>query len=339
MPRFSAALTLGVLSLACFGGDDPATGLEDGDGLVLILEDAFAAPPAEISVFFKVELADGTPVATLTKEDFELFEGGNLVDPNESDRTIDTNSGTFLSPTTLLLDLSGSILGSGTLPTLRTAAKTFVQDVLEPDPNRRGEVDLAIFWFDGQADLHVLTPPSADIQTHVDAIDAITENISSDNTTDLNGAIIHGAQDITGRVNAVPAPVVAVGSLVVFTDGRDLAIRHTKQEVLDVIAALPQEVSVYTVGLGPNIDRATLEEFGTDGSVFADAVGGLVGTFHEISDQVNADVKSHYLLRYCAQARAGEHVLTVRASLGELAGQLETSFSAVGFRGGCTVTP
>ena len=314
-------------------------GILGNAGLVLILENEFSAPPAEISIFFKVELDDGTPVATLTKDDFELFEDGDRVDPNESDRTIDPNPGTFLSPATLLLDLSGSILGSGTLPTLQTAAKTFVQQVLEPDPNRRGEVDLAIFWFDGEADLHSLTPPSADIQVHTDAIDAITEGISSDNTTDLNGAVIHGAQEVTERVDAVPSPTVAVGSLIIFTDGRDLAKRHTKPDVLDVIDALPIEVAVYTVGLGENIDRTTLQEFGTHGSVFAESVGDLVETFREISDRVNADVKSHYLLRYCAQARAGQHALTVKAMLDDFTGQLETTFSAAGFGGGCTVTP
>lgn len=321
----------------------PLTGLSvygilGSGGLVLTLENEFTSPPAEISIFFKVELDDGTPVATLTKFDFELFEDGDRVDPNESDRTIDPNPGTFLSPAILLLDLSGSILGSGTLPTLQTAAKTFVQEVLQPDPDRQGEVDLAIFWFDGEADLHTLTPPSDDIQMHTDAIDAITEDISNDNTTDLNGAVIQGAQAVADRVNAVPSPVVAVGSLVVFTDGRDLAKRHDKQEVLEVIDALPQGVAVYTVGLGQDIDRETLEEFGKDGSVFAEDVGDLVETFREISDRLNADVKSHYLLRYCAQARAGQHALTVRATFEIFTGDLETTFSAAGFSGGCIVT-
>ena len=314
-------------------------GVLGSGGLFLVLQDEFTRPPAEISVFFKIELDDGTPVATLTKSDFELFEDGDRVDPNESDRTIDPNPGTFLSPVILLLDLSGSILGGGTLPTLQTAANTFVQELLEPDPDRQGEVDLAIFWFDGEADLHVLTESSADIQTHTDAIDAITEDISNDATTDLNGSVIEGAQAVADRVNAVSAPVVAVGSLVVFTDGRDLAKRHDEQEVLDVIEALPQGVAVYTVGLGETIEREVLEDFGKDGSIFAEDVADLVETFREISDRVNNDVKGHYLLRYCGQARAGQHDLTVRATFENFTGDLETTFSAAGFSGGCVVTP
>ncbi|MDM8522569.1 VWA domain-containing protein [Desulfococcaceae bacterium HSG8] len=354
-----AGLSLLLVSCSSGGGDDSDDCKCDDEpriveeGLLLTFQKQQEEGPANVSVLFKVEKL-GTvtedvkkPVTDLSASDFEIFEDGDLISESESRQAILPKPGEFTSYILLLLDLSGSVLDSENLPTLKQAARGFVNDIM---PSRESsdfeEIKMGLWWFDGAEHIHELVSFTTDAEKLLSRIESIDENISRDSSTNLYGAVIEGTrriEDLAGtRGNNV-----SIGSLVIFTDGKDQASRKTKGDALDAVDSAADDpdadISVYSIGLGDEIDEDTLKAFGRDGFVYADDVQELVTKFEEIGDKIRKDVNSYYLMEYCSPKRQGEHYLQIsvvyydRESAQELSGSLETCFCAEGFKGGCQI--
>ncbi len=315
------------------------THLVDEDGLSITFESQGTSRPANVSVLFKVETEEGMPVTGLTAGDFRIFENGELISDFESQQAILPKPGMFRSHILLLLDLSGSVLESESLSTLKEAARTFVYAIMPaPYAVTHGEIDMAIQWFDGEPNLHGLVPFETNADELVRGIDNIHEDISRDSSTNLYGATIQGVDLIQGKVGTF-GETVAVGSVVIFTDGKDQAARRTREEAVKTVLGAGSDVSVYTIGLGVETDMEALSAIGKDGFLFAQEVDDLVPLFEEIARSIRNDVNSHYLLEYCSPKRRGSHDLTLEIDYFELGASLTTCFCAEGFRGGCRVSP
>ncbi len=309
----------------------------DEDGLVFIYEEQIVEKPANISVMFKMESAEGLPVTDLQTEDFQVYEDGELISPYESRQAIVPKPGTFTHHTLLLLDLSGSILGGENLNSLKTAAKAFVEAVMpEEGSNSTGEMLLEIRWFDGAAKPHMLVAFTEDREELLEGIDSIRGDISSDSSTNLYGAVIEGMNLVENAVKNAAEPV-SVGSLVVFTDGKDQAARNTEEEAADSVNDADESFSVYTIGLGSEIDNDILEMLGKDGFVWAGNIEELYNRFGQIGFEIRSDVNSHYLFEYCSPKRKGQHELQLIVEKNEQKGSMTICFCADGFEGGCTV--
>jgi hypothetical protein len=131
---------------------------------------------------------------------------------------------------------------------------------------------------------------------------------------------------------------------VVFTDGTDHAQRRAKADAIraveDTTFRYHTLVSTYTIGLGKEIDKATLIRLAKDGFVFADSVHKLVPSFESIANRILLDAKSPYRVEYCSPLRDGEeHRLLVRAhTIDHLYyGSMTFRFPAA-FEGGGTLT-
>jgi len=117
------------------------------DGLNLIIQNQFESLPAKVSVFFKVETADGEPVAGLTDTDFNILENDKLISADEAARQISPRAQQFAYSTLLILDLSASVTNNN-LPRLKEASKQFIKAVI-PE-NNDGSIEIGIAWFDGE---------------------------------------------------------------------------------------------------------------------------------------------------------------------------------------------
>jgi len=319
---------------SCGCNSDPVI---ESRGLVFIYEKQTVQKPANVSVLFKMETDEEAPVTNLTAGDFQIYEDGELISLYESKQAIVPKPGTFVHNGVLLLDLSGSILGSESLGSLKTAAKAFVTAVMpEKSSTSSGEMKLEIHWFDGAADTHLLVASTDDPAVLIKGIDSITGTISSDISTNLYGAVIKGV-DLAENTVKNSSGTVSVGSLVIFTDGRDQAGRKTKEEAVKAVTNADDNISVYTIGLGSEIDKQVLETLGKDGFVWADNIDDLYVKFEEIATAIRADVNSHYLFQYCSPKRKGQHDLKIVAEQGEKSGSLTTCFCADGFEGGCEI--
>jgi hypothetical protein len=354
MANYKLARIFGVLLMmliwGCGGGGDDGAPVGDcycdftswtdtSAALNITFEKQTVAKPANVSVLFKVQTKDGQPVPGLAATDFTVYENDAMISQYESQQAIIPKPGQFKSHIMLLLDLSGSILKSDSLTKVKQAARSFISAVM-PDSGTEnfGAIDMAIYWFDGAADIHQLVSSFVtDKNFLLSSIDGINENMSSDASTNLYGAVISGVDKVKKAIDS-SQQFVSVGSLVMFTDGTDQAGRKKKEDALNAVNNADKTISIYSIGLGGEIDEAVLKGIGKNGFVLAQDLEELVPKFEQIAAKIKDDVNSHYLLQYCSPKRKASHTLKLVAKSKDLSGTLKTCFCATGFEGGCKVT-
>src|ERR1700739_3178898 len=122
-----------ILALSCAGCA----------GLKVNLVDASVQKPSNVAVYFTVDTRSGDPVPGLTAEQFHIYEDDKLVSPFESKQTILNPEVAAMHYTLLLVDMSGSVTKSGSVPMLEEAASKFTQRVGQYQKT-------AIYAFDGR---------------------------------------------------------------------------------------------------------------------------------------------------------------------------------------------
>lgn len=342
--KLSVLVIFAALTIIASGGggnndyynNPPDTG--SSDGLRLTLLDSSIRDPAIVSVSFKVTSESGQPVPRLTlANNFSLLENGTEISSFEATPRLTPEPNEFMYSTLLLLDLSGSILGSS-FEALKIAAETFIDRVVASSSPNSWQIKIA--FFDGNANITPVTEYLSDRLMLKNAINGLTPDMSTDSSTNLNGAVIQGVQDLDAMVSAYDnTGTLSAGSLVIFTDGQDQASRVSENDARRAVNDAPDDLTIFTIGLQGEIDADALEAFGRDGYVQAEAVDNLADSFNAIADRVNNEANSYYLLDYCSPKRSGrDNELTIVAEVDGLRGELKTKFSAETFGGGCVLT-
>ncbi|MGB5556246.1 MAG: VWA domain-containing protein [Flavobacteriaceae bacterium] len=319
---------------------DDCLGLNEGE-LVLSIQEQYTTLPGKVSIFFKVSDTDGSPVPGLNANQFTIYEQGrndacfNTISTSESAARISPNSQIFSNNTLLVLDLSNSVLSSS-LEELRMASLSFVDNVM-PDEEQES-FKMAIYWFDGENQLHLLNELTSSKQDLEAAIEGITVNISNDPSTDLYGAVIRSS-DIASDllIKSTQGGKIGAASVVIFTDGTDQASRYTKDAAQKKVDSADSNISFFTIGLGSEIDTQVLSSLGKTYSVFAGNKEELEITFNNISERISERANSFYLFEYCSPKRdgSGENNLAIQVKSGNRQGAVQTKFNATGFTGGC----
>lgn len=349
-------LFFGLLLLSCGNADDDVSfnigdselglGKEPDDclgfgenELLLSIQDEFTTLPGKVSILFKVSDLLGNPISGLGAEQFTIYEQGrndecfNLISPSESQARISSNTQVFHNNTLLVLDLSNSVLASS-LEELKAASTSFITNVMPEDETE--SFKMAIYWFDGENELHLLNDLTSSTSELTAAVAGITSDISSDVSTDLYGAVIKStkiAEDLLDK----NTQSIGAASIVLFTDGTDQASRYKESDAIKAVQQADRNISYFTIGLGAEIDTGVLTEIGKTASVFAANKQELENTFNEISQRVAEQANSFYLFEYCTPKRDGSGVsnLVIQLSQGNLKGAVQTKFNATGFKGGC----
>ena len=306
--------------------------------LIINIQDEYTNTPSKVSVFFKVELSNGTPVSGLTEDNFKIYEKGRndenfkVISKDEANRVISDNAPLFNYNTILLLDLSGSVINNN-LKGLQDAAIEFVNEALSSENT---STEVGVWWFDGADKLHRLinfTNSRADL---IDAINSINSSLSHDRSTDLFGAIMKGTELAEATIEqGALEDVLTAASIIVFTDGTDQAARYAKDEALSAISKADKSINYYTIGLGNEIDNNILKQIGKTSSVFAEDTTKLKDKFKEIANLISGEANSYYLFQYCTPKRDGSGINKLRIEVknedGE--GKKDTQFDATGFTG------
>lgn len=309
--------------------------------LVLSIQDQFTTLPGKVSVFFKVSDTEGKPVPGLSANQFTIYEQGrnddcfNTISTSESLARISPNSQIFNNNTLLVLDLSNSVLSSS-LEELKTASVSFINNVMPA--TGIDSFKMAIYWFDGEDELHLLNELTPSKEQLIAAIEGIGEDISEDPSTDLYGAVIKStdiAEDLLSSSNS--NDIIGAASVVVFTDGTDQASRYTEASAVKKVNDANPNISFFSIGLGGEIDTEVLEDIGKTFSVFAGNKEELETTFNDISLRVSEQANSFYLFEYCTPKRdgSGDNNLAIQVKDGSRQGAVQTKFNAKGFTGGC----
>jgi uncharacterized protein YegL len=319
---------------------DDCLGLEEGE-LVLSIQEQYTTLPGKVSVFFRVSDTGGNPVPGLTANQFTIYEQGrnddcfNTISTSESSARISPNSQIFSNNTLLVLDLSNSVLSSS-LEELKLASTSFIEAVMPATASE--SVKMAIYWFDGEDELHLLNELTSSRVELTDAVDGITDDISNDPSTDLYGAVIKSTDIASDLVKVSTADgKIGAASVVIFTDGTDQASRFTEEAALKKVNQANANISFFSIGLGAEIDTEVLTAVGKTASVFATNKDELERTFRDISEKVSERANSFYLFEYCSPKRdgSGENNLAIQINTGSRQGAVQTKFSANGFTGGC----
>lgn len=287
--------------------------------------------PSNVAVYFKVETSDGRPVGGLTADQFRIYEDGQLVSQFESKQTILNPEVAASHYTLLLVDMSGSISESGSASTLVEAATTFTEKVEKYQK-------VGVYAFDGSAELHPVAPFTNSSGSVTASIKSLESFKAKDPSTNLNGAIIKGLEELDAALSRAEHPM-RFGTLVVFTDGTDRAARVSQRDMQEAIDKTPYDV--FAIGLGAEMSEEKLGKVGKDGTAMAQDKNSVVQAFDKIAKRIEDLTKSYYLLSYCSPSRAGKHEVRIEAvkpasdNEAERKGHLDSEFDATGFDTGC----
>jgi hypothetical protein len=287
-----------------------------GCGLKVNLVDGSVRKPSNVAVYFNVVDDKNVGVANITADQFHIYEDGKLVSPFESKQTILNPEVAAVQYTLLLMDMSGSVTQSGQSPALADAANAFSERV-------------------SKTDIHPIVGFSTGGGSVQGGINALRGYKPRDPSTNLNGAVVEGLALLSKQMEKAQQPL-RFGTLVVFTDGTDHAHRVPREQLMKALDETNQQISVFVVGVGAEIDEGELKSIGRQGAVLSRNPAEVKAAFDKIAEQVEAYTKSFYLLSYCSPARAGEHEVRIEADVkGRGRGSLDYKFNATGFQPNC----
>ena len=242
----------------------------------------------------------------------------------ESKQTILQEEVAAIHYTLLLVDMSGSVVDSGDMPTLMQAASSFADRV---GPYQK----VAVYTFDGSPHLTPLVGFGGNARVGV--INALATRRPRDPSTNLNGGVIEGVRALSQQMEHAPVPL-RFGTLVVFTDGTDRAHRASPEDVARALDGAGFET--YVIGVGQEVDRGQLSKIGRSGTFASQNRADVQKGFDEIAARIEASSRRYYLLSYCSPSRAGEHDVEVEAvAHGASLGRLRYRFDANGFGPTC----
>jgi hypothetical protein len=286
--------------------------------------------PSNVAVYFKVETQQGDPIGGLSADQFRIYEDGQLVSQYESKQTVLNPEVAAVHYTLLLVDMSASVSESGNSESVVQAVGTFTERVEK-------QQKVAIYAFDGSADLHPIVPFTDQAGSAKAGVQQLATFKPKDPSTNLNGAVVKALDELDNALGKTTQPL-KFGTLVVFTDGTDRANRVPAGTMQQHIREKPFDV--YAIGLGAEMKEPQLEDIGKSGTAMAADKTAIVKAFDDVGARVEARTRSYYLLSYCSPSRAGKHEVRVEAvyvdaSKNESKGSLRSEFDATGFLPGC----
>jgi hypothetical protein len=289
--------------------------------------------PSNVAVYFKVETSSGDPVGGLAADSFRIYEDDGLISQYESKQTILNPEVAASHYTLLLIDMSGSVSESGNADSVVEAATTFAERV--------GKLQkVAVYTFDGSADIHPIVPFTTAPEQVKEAIKGLSKYKPQDPSTNLNGAVVKGLDELDDALSHAEHPM-RFGTLVVFTDGTDRAARVSEEDMKKAMKDDKHEgYGVFAIGLGAEIKKEQLDTIGRDGTAMAADKNAVVQAFDQIGQKIEAATRAYYLLSYCSPARAGKHIVKIEAVFKDdkgnsTTGSLQRDFDATGFTSGC----
>ncbi len=296
--------------------------------VTLRLVDASVRKPSNVAVYFSAVDWLKHPVASMTADQFKIYEDGQVVSAFESKQTILNPEVAVMQYTLLLMDMSGSVTASGRVGELTEAASLFAEKVGKTQ-------QVAVYAFDGQKEIHPIAGFTAGGGNLRGSIAQLNSWKPRDPSTNLNGAVVEGLKVLETTMERASQPL-RFGTLVVFTDGTDHAHRVPRDKLMESLDHLGDTISVFVIGVGAEIDPGELKAIGRTKTILSKDPAQLRSAFEQLGQIVEDYAKSFYLLSYCSPARAGEHDVTVSAHPPKRGtGKLSYHFNATGFTPNC----
>jgi hypothetical protein len=283
--------------------------------------------PSNVALYVAVE-DENLPVGGLEAKNFQIYEDDTPVDATHSKLTLLNRDDVAVHHAVVLVDLSGS-------PDAATRSRIAkgVSHLVEKLQQDQG---VTVLGFDGSPKLHALGEFVRAIDPSPPELQAISSFHSTDESRNLNGAVVEGLVQLDARLMRQKKPV-RVGTLVVFTRGDDLAGRVTADAVREKVQSTPHEI--YGIGIdGP--DAHQLDELARDGVKKSASVTDVPIAFENMAILLEQAADKFYLVQYCSPGRSGIRRVRVEVQHDGKEGQvskgsLDLELDATGFSGGC----
>jgi hypothetical protein len=292
-------------------------------GLRLQMVDRSVQRPSNIAVYFTVDTTHGDPVPDLTPSDFHIYEDGQPVSVFESQQTILQPEVAAAHYTLLLVDMSGSVVGSPDMDKVVAGAASFAQRVGRYQK-------LGVYAFDGSP--HITQISGFGSGNPQGTLNAFAGFQPKDPSTNLNGAVLEAIKVLDHQMSQSSVPL-RFGTLVVFTDGTDHAARVSREALHDALNQA--DVEVYAIAVGAEVNDSEIRTVGRNGTFTSKDPNDIRRGFEEIGQRIEGYSRRYYLLSYCTPARAGQHQVEIEAVKGTMHGRLQYDFKADGFGPGC----
>lgn len=241
--------------------------------------------PSFVDVLFSIEDLDYNGVDNLSNEDFIIKENGASVGgTSESFAYIrKMNTVPYKIQTVLVLDNSRS-LSVEDLNKMKAAAIKLIN-------SKEDNQEIAVYSFSEEVTL--VQDFTGDRELLVQAVESIPRG---GNSTNLYGAYVAGVQRFT---NIFTTERINQGFMVVFTDGDDTQASYTLSQAIGARGGK----RVYMVGLGKEIEPATLEELANPGIFSVSNTDELEQVFLNIQQDMVRYANSFYWLNYMSPKR------------------------------------
>lgn len=267
---------------------------------------AFKSSATQVAVTAAVRQANGTPVTTLKREDFEIYDNGRP-------RPI----GSFwfepsIASVVVLFDRSGSMRLGNKIDIARDATSQLLGWL------DTGKDEVSLLGFDRDVSrLSPFVPVPGRVMRDLESVDAF-------GTTALLDAMAVGAREVTERRTR--------RAVIVLTDGLDTGSKWTSAQVARLAAGI--DVPVYVLLARLAVDRdtlpansATLEELAraTGGEVFAVTTPAEAAV---ATRAIASDLHHQYLMAFASDGTPGWHALDVRVKQQKLLVRARTGYDA-----------
>ncbi len=268
------------------------------------------------------------PIGHLSDFSYELYENEEKSSTGESKVIFNEDTRPTTNKILLLLDFSGSLIGdcdkvsssfeneNNLCYQLVESAKQFIDDTVTDKQT------MAIYYFNSKKNITPLSDTATSTNNKVKLKNGLTKLYDSQfranylegySSTNLNGAVIEatkiacqwvGCNDgIYQPINGSNFESFEFASIVVFTDGRDLAHRISETDMLSFIRKY-EDLYYYSIGLG-DVDAGTLKSIGRDKYILVKQNSDLDGAFDDLSVQLKSWGESFYKVDYCPASQEG----------------------------------
>jgi hypothetical protein len=288
--------------------------------------------PAGVRVLFSVTDCEGTPVAGLEADNFEVIN-------NETNKPFQSEGGSssfmqalnFDFYTILVLDLSYSIVNNDRLDDVIDGAKSFVKAVVEDPTDDSYKHNVAIYVFGSTSASELLVTFTQDTSVLYSALEGLRDD-EGRGSTNLYGAYITAIEELN-RVDNTDENRLTARSLVILTDGTHETGDESKMRREALNLAKKSEINAYAIGIKGDYAEEKLRELASrDDSFFlVEQASDLVGAFGDLANRVEEWSKSHYIMGVCSPLEGGKRSLTINITKDELVGSLKVKYEADGF--------
>ncbi|MBI2519027.1 MAG: VWA domain-containing protein [Bdellovibrio sp.] len=282
----------------------------------------------------------------LSRREFHAIQ--RLIDLESKNSTLATPK-KFELATLLLLDLSGSVYKDKIkLEYLKKSAVAFVESLFL-DSKLSSNFKLAIYTFDGRAELHpVINATSSNSNQASEIIESLScpdNNYCVDESTNLNGALSAAVSTIAGMSDSNDGNTIVARNIVIFTDGIDRAARMNSVDALGRINEFraSQYSYIHAVGLGKNIDKDFLTKLAGKYFVHARNWENVKNDFQDVAKKITKIANSFYTIQYCSPKRSEDtnfeslFLIKNNAFFFYDFGRARFNYSSKGFDGGCNL--